>query len=122
MDLLLLIAAIAVALAVLSNFDEFDQNPSSITWALVCSIPLALLAAIGGWSSLSNASWWKRYLPLVGFTVSVPWGFAWVVDSLFGYIEDGDHGGLNCVVFAAVMWAFTAFLVYAFWLYREVSH
>ncbi len=125
MDLLLLIAAIGVVFAVLSNFDEFDQNLPSITWALGCSIPLAFMAAIAGWSSLSNAAWWKRYPPLVCFAFC-PWVFmylAYVINlRFFTLIKAGAHHPmLHPSIFLYVISAFTAFLVYALWLYRGTT-
>ncbi len=114
MDLLLLIAAIAVALAVLSNFDGFDQNLSSISWALGCSLALAFLVVLGVWSSLSRSAWWKRYPPLIGFTFVVAWGF-----SRFRWIEGGDQSPLFYgSLFSIVSMAFTVSLIYAAWLYR----
>ena len=128
MDLFMLIAAIAVVFAVISNFDEFDQNLSSITWALGCTIPLAFVAAIAGWSSLSNAAWWKRYPPLVCFAFC-PWVFMYLcyllnrrVRATFTWFETGAHHPmLHPSIFLYVISAFTAFLVYALWLYRGTT-
>ena len=122
MDLLLLIGALAVVFGLLSKFDRFDQNLTSITWALVCSILLAFLAALGGWLSLSKASWWKGYLPLVGLAFLVPWCLTSTsLVSSFGYwsIDGGDEFPfLRRQMLPYMLCPFTAFLVYATWLYR----
>lgn len=113
-DLLSLVAALAVALAVLSNFDGFDQDHSSISWALGCSVGLAFLAGVAGWASLSNSSWWKRFSLLVGFTFAIAWTF-----SQFQSIESGDRlWGFDGTLFATVVVIFTVIVAYATWLYR----
>ena len=119
-DLVLLIGALAVVFGLLSKFDGFDQNLTSIIWALVCSILLAFVAALVGWLSLSKASWWKRYLPLVGLAFLVPWGFTSIVSFFdFRSIDGGDQFPIfNLQLLPYMIWLFTAFLVYAMWLYR----
>ena len=121
-DLLLLVGALAVVSGLLSKFDGFDQNLTSITWALVCSIFLAFLAALGGWLSLSKASWWKGYLPLMGLSFLVPWCLTSTsIVSGFGYwsIDGGDQFPfLHRQTLPYMLCLFTAFLVYATWLYR----